>query len=136
MFGLDKLFGGSGLFGKFFDSIGMGWMTNVLSLAANVMTGNWIAAAKDVFDLVSQFSNSWMNKVSQNQPLGEFSTGGCFGTDSFSGLRADQLRDEVNAFDPDGENSFTRAIYVAQETIYNSTVANRNLAFAQASQRA
>jgi hypothetical protein len=75
MFGLGKIFG-DGLFGKFFDSIGMGWMGNVLSLAIDAMSGNWLAAAKDVFDLVSKFSNSWSSQVSPFQPLGDFAGGG------------------------------------------------------------
>lgn len=135
MLGLGKLFSG-GIFGKFFDSVGLGWMKNALSLAANVMSGNWLAAAKDIFNLVSQFSNSWMNKVSSFQPLGEFGRDSCFGTDCFSGSRAAELRQEADALDPEGETSFSRMIYVAQETTYNSVVANRNLAYAQTSQRA
>ena len=90
MFGLDKIFGGGGLFGKFFDSIGLGWMGNILSLAANVMTGNWLAAAKDVFDLVSNFSNSWSKNVTPFQPLGDFAAGGCFGGDLTS-ARVDDI---------------------------------------------
>lgn len=96
MFGLGKIFG-DGLFGKFFDSIGMGWMGNVLSLAVDAMSGNWLAAAKDVFDLVSKFSNSWSNQVSPFQPLGDFAFGGggCFG-DLTSG-RVDSLLNDANS---------------------------------------
>ena len=78
-----------------------------------------------------------MDKVSTLQPLGEFGqNSSCFGTDSLSGSWADEIRDRAEGFDPNGESSFTRAIYVAQETIYNNLVANRNLAYAQSSQRA
>lgn len=93
MFGLGKILG-EGLFGKFFDSIGMGWMGNVMSLAIDAMSGNWMAAAKDVFDLVSKFSNSWSNQVSPFQPLGDFAGGGggIFG-DLTSGLVNNILND-------------------------------------------
>ena len=95
MFGLDKLFGGSGLLGSFFDSIGMSWMNNFISLAVNISTGNWLGAAKDVFNLVSQFSNSWQNQVSQFQPLGAFSTGGCFGGDNLQLSRMSDLQEST-----------------------------------------
>lgn len=98
MLGLGSIFGDGGIFGKFFDSIGLGWMNNVLSLATNVMTGNWLAAAKDVFDLVSEFSNSssWMDRVAQQPPLGEFASGGCFGSNSLSQSRLDDLRTDAS----------------------------------------
>lgn len=138
MFGLDKIFGGGGgIFGKFFDSMGLGWLGKALSLATNVMTGNWLAAAKDVFELVSQFSsNSWMDQASRFQPLGEFGQNSPFGTESFSGARADELSTRADSFDPLGQSNSTRAIYVVRETTYNNAVANRNLAYAHASQRA
>ena len=88
MFGLGSIIGD--VFGKFFDSIGMGWMGNVLAFAVDAMTGNWLAAAKDVFDLVSNFSSSWSKQVSPFQPLGEFATGGCFGGDLTS-ARVDDI---------------------------------------------
>ena len=92
MFGLGKIFG-DGLLGKFFDSIGMGWMGNVLSLATDVMTGNWLAAAKDVFDLVSNFSSSWSKQVSPFQPLGDFALGGGFD----GGLTSARVDDILNS---------------------------------------
>jgi hypothetical protein len=98
MLGLGSIFGDGGIFGKFFDSIGLGWMNNVLSLATNVMTGNWLAAAKDVFNLVSEFSNSssWMDRVAQQPPLGEFGSGGCFGENCLSQSRLDDFRTASN----------------------------------------
>jgi hypothetical protein len=123
MFGLDKIFGGGGLFGKFFDSIGLGWMGNVLSLAADVMTGNWLGAAKDVFDLVSKFSNSWSQSVSPFQPLGEFASGGCFGGD----LTSDRLGNIINNAGA-SERTYT-GLNVIQDT-----VASRNqVAYSQRS---
>lgn len=100
MLGLGSIFGDNGIFGKFFDSIGLGWMNNVLSLATNVMTGNWLAAAKDVFDLVSEFSNSssWMDRVAKQPPLGEFGSGGCFGSNSLSASRLDDFRNASGNF--------------------------------------
>ena len=131
MFGLDKLFGGigGGIFGKFFDSIGMPWMSNVLSLATNVATGNWLGAAKDVFDLVSKFSsdNSWMNKVAQFQPLGEFDQGGCFGSGALSQSRADELRSRVGDDNYGLSTNSSRTILIAHETVHNNALANNHL---------
>jgi hypothetical protein len=112
MFGLDSIFGGSGIFGKLFDSIGLGWMGNVLSLAADAMTGNWIGAAKDVFDLVSKFSNSWSKQVSPFQPLGEFSSNGCFGGGD---LTSDRLSDIMGDASDTGRTG--QGLSIVQDTV-------------------
>lgn len=123
MFGLGKIFG-DGLFGKFFDSIGMGWMGNVLSLAIDAMSGNWLAAAKDVFDLVSKFSNSWSNQVSPFQPLGDFAGGGGFG----GGL----TNSRVDAIKNDGDNNpaISRGLSVINDAVMgrNEITYNQNAA--------
>ena len=114
MFGLGKIFG-DGLFGKFFDSIGMGWMGNVLSLAIDAMSGNWLAAAKDVFDLVSKFSNSWSNQVSPFQPLGDFAGGGGI----FGGLtsgRVDNIMNNANS-----SQTIRRGMTAVQDAVIGST---------------
>lgn len=134
MLGLGNIF--SSVFGKFFDSIGMGWMTNVLSLTANIMSGNWVAAAKDVFDLVAKFSNSdWMNRVASLAPLGEFDlAGGCFGTNgilSENGLGSWLSRAAQDGDSFDGFRNFFSAVSLAQETVQNNAVANAQLQFAQ-----
>ncbi len=121
MFGLGSVMGD--VFGKFFDSIGMGWMGNVLSLAADVMTGNWLAAAKDVFSLVSQFSNSWSKQVSPFQPLGDFASGGCFGGD----LTSERLDDMMN--DAGYTGSTRRGLNVVQDMV----VSRNQIAFNQRS---
>ena len=121
MFGLDKIFGGGGLFGKFFDSIGLGWMGNVLSLAANIMTGNWLAAAKDVFDLVSNFSNSWSKNVTPFQPLGEFATGGCFGGD----LTSARVDDIMN------DNGITQAVRQGVSVVQEALLGRDQIVFSQ-----
>ncbi|HEX7314730.1 MAG TPA: hypothetical protein VF297_12465 [Pyrinomonadaceae bacterium] len=138
MFGLDKIFGGKGLLGSFFDSIGMSWMNNLVSLAVNITTGNWLAAAKDVFDLVSQFSNDnrWQSRVDRFQPLGPFATAGCYGTDSFSAARADELRTRVSNDDPGATRYSTRTIFIAHDTTYSNNIANENLRNAQFSRSA
>lgn len=133
MFGLGKIF--DGVFGKFFDSIGMGWMTQALSLTANIMSGNWAAAAKDVFDLVARFSNSeWMNRVSSLAPLGGFDASGCFGQDFLSestlGSWLEQLGSSSSG-NGDGFENFTGAIYTLYETVQNYSIANANLQYAQ-----
>jgi hypothetical protein len=95
MFGLGKVFSG------FFESIGMGWMGSVLSLATNFMMGNWVGVAEDIFRLVSEFSNnSWQNKVDRFQPLGAFGRSSCFGDDSsLSESRISDLRDRAETDD-------------------------------------
>ena len=128
MFG--KIFGGGGIFGKFFDSIGMGWMTNVLSLAVNVAMGNWIGAAQDVFNLVAQFSNNdWMQRVASFQPLGDFDTGGCFGggSDWFGSALGSLLSDRVGSGDLSLPQSVSQAFSLANFTVENSSMANQNL---------
>lgn len=138
MFGLDKIFGGKGLLGSFFDSIGMSWMNNLISLAVDISTGNWLAAAKDVFDLVAQFSNndSWQSRVDRFQPLGAFATAGCFGGDTLSASRADELRTRVSSDDPAATRYSTRTIFIAHETRYSNRIANENLLNAQLSRGA
>lgn len=125
MFGLGKIFG-DGLFGKFFDSIGMGWMGNVLSLAVDVMSGNWLAAAKDVFDLVSKFSNSWSNQVSPFQPLGDFASGGGFGGD-LTNTRVDNIMSGAgdNPILNRGLSVINDAVMGRNEIVYNQNAAIR-----------
>ena len=125
MFGLGKIFG-DGLFGKFFDSIGMGWMGNVLSLAVDVMSGNWLAAAKDVFDLVSKFSNSWSNQVSPFQPLGDFGFGGGFGG-GLTNARVDDIKNDAgdNPAISRGLSVINDAVMGRNEIVYNQNAAIR-----------
>ncbi|HEX8721618.1 MAG TPA: hypothetical protein VF736_13365 [Pyrinomonadaceae bacterium] len=130
MFGLGKIFSG------FFDSIGLGWMGNVLSLATNVMMGNWAGVAEDVFRLVSEFSNeSWQSRVDREPPLGRFGRSSCFGDNRLSEYRADELSSRVRDDDPDGERASTRAIYTVQEAEHNNRVATYNLNYAYSMRR-
>lgn len=95
MFGLDKLIGGitDGLLGGLFDKIGMPWMKDIISLAGNAMTGNWLGAAKEVFDLVSQFSNSFGDQIDRNQPLGDFDANRSWNSnDTLDAYRMEDLR--------------------------------------------
>ena len=126
MFGLGKVFSG------FFESIGMGWMGNVLSLATNFMTGNWMGVAQDIFRLVSEFSNdSWTSRVDRDQPLGALSRGGCFGDSSLSESRISDLQTRAER---DGAVNTRRAFYeVASILVLQSDVeANRRRAAATA----
>ena len=95
MFGLGKVFSG------FFESIGMGWMGSVISLATNFMMGNWVGVAEDIFRLVSEFSNdSWRETVDRNQPLGSFDRSSCFGDGcSLSQFRITDLMDRADRDD-------------------------------------
>jgi hypothetical protein len=131
MFGLGKIFSG------FFDSIGLGWMGNVLSLATNVMMGNWAGVAEDVFRLVSEFSNdsSWQSRVDREPPLGRFGRTSCFGDNRLSESRTDELNSRVRDSDPDGERASTRAIVTVHEAEHNNRVATYNLAYAFSTSR-
>ena len=122
MFGLGKIFSG------FFDSIGLGWMGSVLSLATNVMMGNWAGVAEDVFRLVSEFSNdSWQSRVDREPPLGRFGRTSCFGDYRLSESRTEELSSRAREFDPDAERSSTRAMDTVNEATHNNAVANYRL---------
>ncbi|MEA2173067.1 MAG: hypothetical protein QOD00_659 [Blastocatellia bacterium] len=138
MFGLGKVLGG-GIFGKFFDSIGMSWMNNIISLAVNITTGNWLAAAEDVFNLVSQFSsnNAWQNRVAQQPPLGQFGSRSCFGTDSssLSSSRMDDLFERTRRDDLNISTNTRTAFNVVSTTIDNRQRATSNLQVAYSTSR-
>jgi hypothetical protein len=121
MFGLGKIFSG------FFESIGMGWMGNVLSLATNFMTGNWAGVAQDIFKLVSEFSNdSWQNKVDRNQPLGSFGRTSCFGDGSLSESRLADLRVRAERDDVEVSRSVSRTLDEANSTLQLRTEVDIN----------
>jgi hypothetical protein len=131
MFGLGKVFSG------FFESIGLGWMGNVLSLATNFMMGNWVGVAEDIFRLVSEFSNnSWQNKVDRFQPLGAFGQSSCFGDNSsLSESRISDLRDRAESGGGELPVAYMAALDQASSTIrlrYEVDVNRRN-AYATAS---
>ncbi|MET0646039.1 MAG: hypothetical protein ABW208_05410 [Pyrinomonadaceae bacterium] len=111
MFGLGKVFSG------FFDSIGMGWMGSVLSLATNFMMGNWAGVAQDIFQLVSEFSNdSWTNRVDRYQPLGAFGRNSSFGDGTLSESRVSDLLDRAG----NNELASTRAINLVFDEAHNN----------------
>jgi hypothetical protein len=131
MFGLGKIF--DSVFGKFFDSIGMGWLGQALALGADIMSGNWVGAAQDVFNLVAQFTDSsWMNRVASLQPLGAFDGGGCFG----EVLSENTLGRLLGAAAGEGRGDlgqFFSALNVVQETLHNGAVVSANRGFAMSS---
>jgi hypothetical protein len=128
MFGLGKVFSG------FFESIGMGWMGSVLSLATNFMTGNWAGVAQDVFRLVSEFSNdSWQNKVDRFQPLGAFGRTSCFsGDSSLSESRINDLQDRAGSDDVNVSRNVRRTLDEATSTLQlrSEVEVNRRNAYA------
>jgi hypothetical protein len=130
MFGLGKII--DGVFGKFFDSIGLGWMTQALALTADIMSGNWVGAAQDVFNLVAEFSDSsWMNRVASLQPLGGFDGGGCFG-DILSENTVGRWLDELTG---GGDGATARAFTAFQttsETLQNNAAVRTSRLYAQA----
>ena len=125
MFGLGKIF--DSVFGSFFDSIGLGWMTQALSLTANIMSGNWVAAAQDIFDLVAEFTDiDWVDKIASLQPLGGFDVRGGFG-DLLSQDTLSQWLNVSGSSDAAGLNNFFRAVSIARETLQNNATATANL---------
>ncbi len=131
---LGKIFGKSFL-GSFFDKIGMSWMNNVMSLAVNVMTGNWLAAAGDIFSLVSQFSNSWMSRVARTQPLGPFGSTSCFGGDTLSTTRTDEIMINARRGNVRISRRASSTLTEVREAVQNRTYANTNLQTATMSGR-
>lgn len=132
MFGLGKIF--DSVFGKFFDSIGLGWMGQALALTADIMSGNWVGAAQDIFNLVAEFSDSsWMNRVASLQPLGAFDGGGSFG-DILSENTFGKLLDLTTGDNAGGRSSVFSAINIMQETLHNSSLVSANRRFAAANQ--
>lgn len=129
MFGLGKIF--DSVFGKFFDSIGMGWLGQAIALTADIMSGNWVGAAQDIFNLVAEFSDSsWMNRVASLQPLGAFDGAGCFG-EVLSGNTLGRLFDAASGSDTRGLFS---AINIVQETVQNGALVAANRRFASTNQ--
>jgi len=123
MFGLGKIF--DSVFGKFFDSIGMGWLGQAIALTADIMSGNWVGAAQDVFNLVAKFTDSsWMNQVASLQPLGAFDGGGCFG-DILSENALGRILDRTGG-DRNGLGNVFGLLNIAQETLHNNTVVATN----------
>lgn len=132
MFGLGKVF--DGLFGKFFDSIGMGWMGQALALTADIMSGNWVGAAQDIFNLVAEFTDSsWMDSVASLQPLGAFDGSGCFG-EILSENTLGRFFDLATGDEGRGLGQFFSAVNIVQETLQNSAVVSANRRFAMANQ--
>ena len=129
MFGLGKIF--DSVFGNFFDSIGLGWMAQALSLTANIMSGNWVGAAQDVFDLVAEFTDSsWMDRVASLQPLGGFDTGGCFG-EILSENTLGRFFERATAEERMGLGQVFSALNVVHETLHNSSLVAANRRYAE-----
>jgi hypothetical protein len=128
MFGLGKIF--DGVFGKFFDSIGLGWMGQALALTADIMSGNWVGAAQDVFNLVAEFTDSsWMDTVASLQPLGAFDGGGSFG-DILSENTLGRFLEAATGDERGGLGQFFSAVNVVSETLHNDAVVSANRRFA------
>ena len=132
MFGLGKIF--DSVFGKFFDSIGMGWLGQAIALTADIMSGNWVGAAQDIFNLVAEFSDSsWMNRVASLQPLGAFDGGGCFG-DALSENTFGRFFDLAAGDERRGLGQFFSAVNIVRETLQNGAVVSANRRFAMSNQ--
>jgi hypothetical protein len=131
MFGLGDILGSS-FIGKFLDSLGLDWLNNFISLAANVASGNWIAAAKDVFDLVAEFSDSsWMQRVSSLAPLGEFDLNSTFDLSSLTSSRIAEIRDFARSLGVELPKGIEQAIDVIRYTSENSSRVNEQVQNAQ-----
>lgn len=130
MFGLGKIF--DGLFGKFFDSIGLGWMGQALALTADIMSGNWVGAAQDIFNLVAEFTDSaWMDRVASLQPLGGFDVGGCFG-EVLSEDTLGRFFELATGDERRGLGQFFGALNVVSDTLHNSAIVSSNRRYAAA----
>lgn len=131
MFGLGKIF--DSVFGKFFDSIGMGWLGQAIALTADIMSGNWVGAAQDIFNLVAEFSDSsWMNRVASLQPLGAFDGGGCFG-EILSENTISRFFDQAAGSGGRDFGQFFNAVNVVRETMHNDALVSANRRYAMSS---
>ncbi len=71
MFGLGKLLGN--VVGGVLESIGLGKIAPFVKLGLNMLTGNWLGVAEDVFNLVSSFKSSdYVDRAAKRPPLGGF----------------------------------------------------------------
>ena len=68
------MFGFAGkLVGGVLDKIGLGFISPLVSMGINFMSGNYLGMIGDLQNLVSKFSNfSFLDKVSKFPPLGVF----------------------------------------------------------------
>lgn len=77
MFGIvGKLVGG--VAGGLLDKVGLGKIAPFVKTGLNLLTGNWLGVAKDVFSLVSGFKGNPLDKATKNPPLGGFEQGNLF----------------------------------------------------------
>jgi hypothetical protein len=61
------------LVGSVLSKVGLGFLSPIVSLGINFLTGNYAGMIGDIQNLVSKFSNfSFLDKVSKNPPLGFF----------------------------------------------------------------
>jgi hypothetical protein len=67
------LFGISKIIGSAFKTVGLGRFTPYVERGFNIISGNWFGVARDVEDLVGQFSGSgFLPRAARNAPLGNF----------------------------------------------------------------
>lgn len=124
----SKILGG-GLINSLFERLGMPWMSNLIKIAAGVMTQRWDIVAREVFSLVSQFGNSWMDSASQNQPLGSFGNNQQF----------DNFRDVTSARTPSfmserldsdsNENPLVRMLFGEVDNAFSSRAGTNDMRF-------
>ena len=61
------------LVGSVLSKVGLDFLSPIVSMGINFLTGNYAGMIGDIKNLVSQFSNfSFLDKVSKNPPLGTF----------------------------------------------------------------
>jgi hypothetical protein len=112
----------------------MGWLGQALALTADIMSGNWVGAAQDVFNLVAEFTDSsWMDTVASLQPLGGFDAGGCFG-DVLSQGTLGRFFEAAVGDERRGFGQFFSALNVVNETLQNSAVVANNRRYAMSNQ--
>lgn len=64
------------LVGSVLSKVGLDFLAPIVSMGINFLTGNYAGMIGDIQNLVSQFSNSFLDRVSKNPPLGQFSSNG------------------------------------------------------------
>lgn len=123
MLGLGKLLG------KALDSIGLGWLGDVVSMGINFMSGNWLGLIGDFSNLVNRFRDpSLTERVDREPPLGPFAQNNRRARPSQLTLTSQRLYEIENRLTSDdngarqirgGLNRFMRALAFLNDAMTN-----------------
>lgn len=117
MFGIGKLLGN--VVGGVLDSIGLGKIAPFVKLGLNMLTGNWLGVAEDVFNLVSSFkSNDFLDRAASRPPIGRFAnTQRNTANQTAVNTRLEELIDDYMQ-NPDQDNGTIRSMFEMVRTSY------------------